>query len=126
MYPWQSASDGREETQRLHLNPRSGHWLPDHSHRQHHVGLAIAHNVWRYYEASGDAEFLHTKGAEMLLQIARFWANAATWDESLGRYRIRGVVGPDEYHEACPGADRPGLDDNAYTNVTAACSHPRL
>ncbi|MBB6420363.1 glycoside hydrolase family 65 protein [Streptomyces sp. AK010] len=119
-YPWQSGSDGREETQRLHLNPRSGRWLPDHTHLQHHVGSAIAYNVWQYCEASGDAEFLHTKGAEMVLQIARFWADSATWDESLGRHRIRGVVGPDEYHDAYPGAERPGLDDNAYTNVTAA------
>ncbi|MEU2266707.1 glycosyl hydrolase family 65 protein [Streptomyces olindensis] len=120
LYPWQSGSDGREETQRLHLNPRSGRWLPDHTHLQHHVGSAIAYNVWQYCEASGDAEFLHTKGAEILLQIARFWADSATWDESLRRHRIRGVVGPDEYHEAYPDAEQPGLDDNAYTNVTAA------
>ncbi|WP_230396267.1 glycoside hydrolase family 65 protein [Streptomyces blattellae] len=120
MYPWQSGSDGREETQQLHLNPRSGRWLPDHSRHQHHVGSAIAYNVWRYCEASGDIEFLHTKGAEMLLQIARFWADSATWDEDLGRHRIRGVVGPDEYHEAYPDAPEAGLDDNAYTNVTAA------
>ncbi|MEV5976659.1 glycosyl hydrolase family 65 protein [Streptomyces sp. NPDC052114] len=120
MYPWQSGSDGREETQRLHLNPRSGRWLPDHSRLQHHVGSAVAYNVWQYCEASGDAEFLHTKGAEMLLQIARFWADSATYDEGLGRHRIRGVVGPDEYHDAYPGAPAPGLDDNAYTNVTAA------
>ncbi|WP_447034651.1 glycoside hydrolase family 65 protein [Streptomyces sp. DSM 118878] len=120
MYPWQSGSDGREETQQLHLNPRSGRWLPDHSRLQHHVGSAIAYNVWQYCEASGDAEFLHTKGAEMLLRIARFWADTATYDESLERHRIRGVVGPDEYHEAYPGAAHPGLDDNAYTNVTAA------
>ncbi|MEV7083519.1 glycosyl hydrolase family 65 protein [Streptomyces sp. NPDC093516] len=120
LYPWQSGSDGREETQQLHLNPRSGRWLPDHTHLQHHVGSAIAYNVWQYCEAGGDAEFLHTKGAEMLLQIARFWADSATWDAALGRHRIRGVVGPDEYHEAYPGAERPGLDDNAYTNVTAA------
>ncbi|ELS50649.1 glycoside hydrolase family 65 protein [Streptomyces viridochromogenes] len=120
MYPWQSGSDGREETQQLHLNPRSGRWLPDHSHLQHHVGSAIAYNVWQYCEASGDMEFLHTKGAEMLLQIARFWADKAVYDESLGRYRIKGVVGPDEYHERYPDADVPGLDDNAYTNVTAA------
>ncbi|MEU9627417.1 glycosyl hydrolase family 65 protein [Streptomyces luteogriseus] len=120
LYPWQSGSDGREETQRLHLNPRSGRWLPDHSHLQHHVGSAIAYNVWQYCEASGDAEFLHTKGAEMLVQIARFWADSATWDEKLGRHRIRGVVGPDEYHDAYPGSRSPGLDDNAYTNVTAA------
>ncbi|GHC84218.1 glycoside hydrolase family 65 protein [Streptomyces flavofungini] len=120
MYPWQSGSDGREETQELHLNPRSGRWLPDHSRLQHHVGSAIAYNVWQYCEASGDSEFLHTKGAETLAQIARFWAGLATYDETLGRYRIRGVVGPDEYHEAYPGSARPGLDDNAYTNVTAA------
>ncbi|MFG2547828.1 glycoside hydrolase family 65 protein [Streptomyces sp. NPDC048594] len=120
LYPWQSGSDGREETQQLHLNPRSGRWLPDHSHLQHHVGSAIAYNVWQYCEASGDAEFLHTKGAETLLQIARFWADSAVWDDALGRHRIRGVVGPDEYHEAYPGARLPGLDDNAYTNVTAA------
>ncbi|MER6289791.1 glycoside hydrolase family 65 protein [Streptomyces sviceus] len=120
LYPWQSGSDGREETQELHLNPRSGRWLPDHSRLQHHVGSAIAYNVWRYCEASGDTEFLHTKGAEMLLQIARFWADSATWDDRLGRHRIKGVVGPDEYHEAYPDAPEPGLDDNAYTNVTAA------
>ncbi|WP_326672083.1 glycoside hydrolase family 65 protein [Streptomyces canus] len=120
LYPWQSGGDGREETQQLHLNPRSGRWLPDHSRLQHHVGSAIAYNVWQYCQASGDTEFLHTKGAEMLLQIARFWADSAVYDESLRRHRIRGVVGPDEYHEAYPGASEPGLDDNAYTNVTAA------
>ncbi|MFJ9898358.1 glycoside hydrolase family 65 protein [Streptomyces sp. NPDC091280] len=120
LYPWQSGSDGREETQELHLNPRSGRWLPDHSRLQRHVGSAVAYNVWQYCEASGDSEFLHTKGAEMLLQIARFWAESATWDETLGRHRIRGVMGPDEYHDAYPDAPEPGLDDNAYTNVTAA------
>ncbi|MFF0968932.1 glycoside hydrolase family 65 protein [Streptomyces sp. NPDC003703] len=120
MYPWQSGSDGREETQRLHLNPRSGRWLPDHSHLQRHVGSAVAYNVWQYAQASGDTEFLHTEGAETLLQIARFWADSATWDARLGRHRILGVMGPDEYHDAYPDADRPGLDDNAYTNVTAA------
>ncbi|WP_055692904.1 glycoside hydrolase family 65 protein [Streptomyces prasinopilosus] len=120
MFPWQSGSDGREEAQQLHLNPRSGHWLPDHSRLQHHVGSAIAYNVWQYCEATGDAEFLHTKGAELLLQISRFWSDAAAYDPLLGRYRIKGVMGPDEYHDAYPDAAEPGLDDNAYTNVTAA------
>lgn len=120
MYPWQSGSDGREETQELHLNPRSGRWLPDHSRLQHHVGSAIAYNVWQYCRASGDMDFLHGKGAETLLQIARFWADSAVWDTSLARYRLRGVVGPDEYHDSYPGAAAPGLDDNTYTNVTAA------
>ncbi|MGW7543193.1 glycoside hydrolase family 65 protein [Streptomyces sp. NPDC054770] len=120
MYPWQSGSDGREETQEWHLNPGSGHWLPDHSRLQHHVNSAIAYNVWQYFEATGDTPYLHTRGAEMLLQIARFWADLAVLDPGTDRYRILGVVGPDEYHDGYPGAERPGLDDNAYTNVTAA------
>ncbi|EST36471.1 glycoside hydrolase family 65 protein [Streptomyces roseochromogenus] len=120
MYPWQSGSDGREESQEWHLNPASGRWLPDHSWLQHHVGSAIAYNVWQYCEATGDTEYLYTKGAEMLLQIARFWADLADFDPDAGRYRIRGVVGPDEYHDSYPDSALPGLDDNAYTNVTAA------
>jgi trehalose/maltose hydrolase-like predicted phosphorylase len=117
MYPWQSAADGREETQRIHLNPRSGRWLPDHSHLQRHVGLTIAHNVWRYHEATGDTEFLAEYGTEIMLEVARFFADLAAYDRSTDRYRIRGVMGPDEYHDAYPGRDDPGLDDNAYTNV---------
>ncbi|WP_326613967.1 glycoside hydrolase family 65 protein [Streptomyces scopuliridis] len=120
MYPWQSGSDGREETPELHLNPRSGRWLPDHSRLQRHIGSAVAYNVWRYCQASADTDYLHTKGAEILVQVARFWADSAVWDPSLTQYRIRGVVGPDEYHDGYPGATTPGLDDNAYTNVTAA------
>ncbi|MGW6914209.1 glycoside hydrolase family 65 protein [Kitasatospora sp. NPDC054939] len=120
MYPWQSASDGREESQRLHLNPLSGRWLPDHSRLQRHVGSAVAYNVWKYYQATGDLDFLATAGAEMLLEIARFWSSAAVHDRDRGRWSIRGVLGPDEYHDAYPGADRPGLDDNAYTNVLAS------
>ncbi|MGW5345631.1 glycoside hydrolase family 65 protein [Streptomyces sp. HUAS TT3] len=120
MFPWQSGGSGAEETQRLHLNPRSGRWLPDHSHLQRHVGSAVAWNVWQYGLATGDTGFMHGPGAELLLDIAHFWAGAATWDAALGRYRIRGVVGPDEYHDAYPDAAAPGIDDNAYTNVTAA------
>lgn len=117
MYPWQSAADGREETQRVHLNPRSGRWLPDHTHLQRHVGLTIALNVWRFYEATGDAEFLAEYGAEIMLEVARFFADLADYDRSTDRYGIHGVMGPDEYHDAYPGRDEPGLDDNAYTNI---------
>ncbi|MFC5720925.1 glycoside hydrolase family 65 protein [Streptomyces gamaensis] len=120
LYPWQSGSDGRDETQSLHLNPHSGRWLPDHSRLQHHVGSAVAYNVWQYCQATGDTDYLHTRGAEMLLQIARFWADRAEPDPASGRWRVRGVVGPDEYHDSYPDAARPGIDDNAYTNVTAA------
>ena len=120
MYPWQSGSDGREETQRLHLNPKSGRWLPDRSHRQRHVNIAVAYNVWQYYQVTGDLAFLEAYGAEMLLEIARFWAGIASYDHGSDRYEIRGVMGPDEYHDGYPDHDEGGLDNNAYTNVMAA------
>ncbi|HTO00443.1 MAG TPA: glycosyl hydrolase family 65 protein [Microthrixaceae bacterium] len=120
MYPWQSSSDGREETQTIHLNPRSGRWLRDASHLQRHVNAAIAYNIWHYHQATADEEFLRSYSSEMLIEIARFWASIATYDHSLDRYRICGVMGPDEYHEGYPGSDEPGLNDNAYTNVMAA------
>jgi trehalose/maltose hydrolase-like predicted phosphorylase len=119
MYPWQSGSDGREESQRVHLNPLSGRWLPDTSHLQHHVGLAVAYNIWQYYQATGDLAFLAEHGAEVMLEIARFWAGLASYDPARDRYRIRGVMGPDEYSTRYPGATEPGIDDNAYTNVMA-------
>jgi trehalose/maltose hydrolase-like predicted phosphorylase len=117
MFPWQSGSDGREETQVVHLNPKSGRWLPDNSRIQRHVNVAIAYNIWRYYEITGDAAFLRSYGAEMMLQIARFLASLTSFDEVCGRFMIRGVMGPDEYHDAYPWSDEPGINNNAYTNV---------
>lgn len=119
MYPWQSGSNGREESQKVHLNPRSGNWIPDNSRLQRHVNAAIAWNVWQYFQVTGDAEFLSFYGAEMILEIARFWDCMASWNEELERYEILGVMGPDEYHDAYHDAERPGLDNNAYTNVMA-------
>jgi alpha,alpha-trehalase len=117
MYPWQSGSDGREESQRLHLNPRSGRWVADNSQLQRHINIAIAYNVWHYYQVSGDINFLSFYGAEMLAEIARFWASIARYNRSLDRYEIHRVMGPDEFHDAYPGADEPGINNNAYTNI---------
>jgi trehalose/maltose hydrolase-like predicted phosphorylase/beta-phosphoglucomutase-like phosphatase (HAD superfamily) len=119
MFPWQSGSNGYEETQQVHLNPQSGRWLSDHSHLQRHVNIAIAYNVWQHYQVTGSMEFLRFTGTEMLVEIARFWASITTWNQARERYEILGVMGPDEYHEAYPDADQPGLNNNTYTNVMA-------
>jgi len=119
LFPWQSGSNGREESQSLHLNPRSGRWLPDNTHLQRHISAAIVYNVWQYYQVTGDLEFLSFHGGELILEIARFWASIATYNRKLDRYEIRRVMGPDEYHDAYPGSERPGLNNNAYTNVMA-------
>lgn len=119
MFPWQSGSDGREESQRLHLNPKSGHWNPDASSRAHHIGLAIAYNVWQHYQVTGDIGFLIDYGAEMLAEISRFWVSLAEFDDERQRYVIRGVIGPDEFHSGYPGKEYDGIDNNAYSNVLA-------
>jgi alpha,alpha-trehalase len=119
MFPWQSGSDGREESQKLHLNPNSGRWNPDASARAHHIGIAVAYNVWQYYQVTGDLRYLIESGAEMLAEIARFWVSRAEFDDALGRYVIRGVIGPDEFHSGYPDRPYDGIDNNAYTNVMA-------
>ena len=122
MFPWQSGSDGSEETQIVHLNPLSGQWDADLSHRQRHVNAAIFYSVWHYYEATGDLEFMRDNGAEMMLEIARFWASIARFDPERERYVIDGVMGPDEFHAKYPDAPATpgGVDNNAYTNVMVA------
>jgi len=122
LYPWQSGSDGRDESQVLHLNPKSGRWIPDNTHLQYHINAAIAFNIHQYFAATDDLEFLSFYGGEMLLRIAQFWADYAEFNPERDRYEITGVVGPDEYHTAYPGSDEPGLRNNAYTNVMAAWS----
>lgn len=119
MFPWQSGSDGQEETQELNLNPHSQRWVPDNSYLQRHVGSAIAYNVWQYFQVTHDVEFLQFYGAELMLDIARFWSSIASFNDARGRYEIRGVMGPDEFHESYPGSPTPGLNNNAYTNIMA-------
>lgn len=119
-FPWQSGSDGQEETPKWLYNERSGRWVRDHSHMQLHAGLAVAFNAWQYFQATGDAAWLFHRGAELLIEVARFFTSLAQYDQQTGRYHLRGVVGPDEYHTGYPGRGAPGLDDNAYTNVMAA------
>lgn len=53
----------------------------------------------------------------MLVEIARFYADLASLDQMRGRYVIRGIIGPDEFHSGYPDAPCDGIDNNAYTNV---------
>ena len=117
MFPWQSGSDGREETQVVHLNPLNGEWGDDYSSLQRHVSLAIAYDIWEYYHTTGDLEFLIKSGAEMFLDICRFWTGKSELNTETGRYSIAKVMGPDEFHEQYHGSTEGGLRDNAYTNI---------
>ena len=119
MFPWQSGSNGREETQKIHLNPDSGRWLPDVSHLQYHINAAIPYNVWHYYQSTGDMDFMLSHGAEIILSTALFWSSIATYNEQTDKFGINRVMGPDEYHTHYPNDEEPGLNNNAYTNIMA-------
>ena len=121
MYPWQSGSDGQEETQVVHLNPKFGQVGPGplaqpaarkRRHLLQHLALLP--------QVTDDFEFLLDDAAEMMLEIARFWSSIAHYNEERDRYEIHGVMGPDEFHEKYPGSDEEGLRNNAYTNVMVA------
>lgn len=120
LFPWQSGSDGREETPNQLLNLRSHRWMPDNSRLQFHVGLAVAYNAWQYYEATGDIAWLAERGAELIIEVVRLFAALATYEPDTDRYHISGVMGPDEYHDGYPDVPGAGLRDNTYTNILTA------
>ncbi|WP_421725901.1 trehalose-phosphatase [Bauldia sp.] len=119
LYPWQSGSNGEEESQLVHLNPASGRWITDNSSLQRHVNLAIAYNVWRYFRVTHDHDFLRLYGIEMMVEIARLFDSLTTFNPATERFDINNVMGPDEYHDGYPDRDEPGLNNNAYTNIMA-------
>ncbi len=110
LYAWESADSGEEATPPYVVMPDGQVITIRCGTDEQHISADIAYAVWQYWQATGDAAFLRDAGAEMLLETARFWASRAAL-ESDGRYHIRNVIGPDEYHE--------GVDDNAFTNVLA-------
>jgi beta-phosphoglucomutase family hydrolase len=117
MFPWQSGSDGSDETQKFQYNPVTGEWNEDFSSLQTHVSIAIAHNIWNYFRTTGDIEFVEKYGAELFLEICHFWKSKTKLNEKTGRFDIDDVMGPDEFHEKLPNSPKGGLKNNAYTNI---------
>ncbi|MGZ6387794.1 MAG: glycoside hydrolase family 65 protein [Ktedonobacterales bacterium] len=110
LYAWESADTGDEVTP-PYLERPDGIVLPVRSGGQeHHISADVAFAVWRYWQATGDDQFLLDVGAEILLETARFWASRSAVDAA-GQRHIYSVIGPDEYHD--------DVDDNAYTNEMA-------
>ena len=110
MYAWESADTGAETTpeQAIGLDRKVVQILC--GKQEQHITADVAYAVWHYWLATEDEQFLRDAGAEILLETGRFWASRAKL-EADGQHHIRGVTGPDEYHET--------VDDNAFTNVMA-------
>ncbi len=112
MYAWESAGDGSEVTPRWVGAADTGEliriWPGD---IELHISADVAYAVIQYWHVSGDDEFMHAFGAEIVFETARFWGSRAQWNEAGQRYDINDVIGPDENHEH--------VNNNAYTNGIA-------
>src|SRR5215472_12515957 len=110
MYAWESADTGAEATPEQVVGPDGRIVDILCGKQEQHITADIAYAVWQYWQATEDEDFLLDAGAEILLETGRFWASRAQLEPD-GRRHIRGIIGPDEYHEH--------VDDNAYTNLMA-------
>lgn len=79
---------------------------------QYHINADIAYALSLYLQVTGDVEYLKAKGAELLIETARVWADVGSFAECKeGKYCICSVTGPDEYNVL--------VDNNFYTNLMA-------
>ena len=79
---------------------------------QYHINADISYALSLYLQVTGDVEYLKEKGAEILIETARVWADVGSFAECKGgKYCICDVTGPDEYNVL--------VDNNFYTNLMA-------
>lgn len=76
-----------------------------------HRNGAIAYAIFDYIRYTGDEGYLSEYGLEVLIGIARFWAQRVNWSSSLQKYVMLGVTGPNEYEN--------NVNNNWYTNYLA-------
>ena len=76
-----------------------------------HRNGAIAFAIFNYYRFTGDYSYIPEKGLEVLIGIARFWHQRATYSTYRNQYVILGVTGPNEYEN--------NVNNNFYTNYIA-------
>lgn len=79
---------------------------------QYHINGDISYALSLYLQVTGDVEYLKEKGAEILIETARVWADVGSFAKCKGgKYCICDVTGPDEYNVL--------VDNNFYTNLMA-------
>ncbi|MHB8492029.1 MAG: glycosyl hydrolase family 65 protein [Solirubrobacteraceae bacterium] len=109
-FAWESAASGEDVTPRV-VRDGAGREVEIHTgQREEHIVADVAWGAACYVDWTGDQQFRTGPGRRLLVETARYWASRVERDDD-GTAHIRGVIGPDEYHEV--------VDDNAYTNVMA-------
>jgi len=110
MFPWESAGTGVDETPGW-AKDLDGTVIPIKTNDlEHHISADIAWACCFYTQVSGDIDFMRQYGYEIVFATARFWASRVVKNKK-GKYEIRNVIGPDEFHLH--------IHNNAYTNLMA-------
>ena len=81
------------------------------THEEIHRNGAIAFAIFNYHRYTGDYSYIPEKGLEVLIAIARFWHQRASFSTHKNQYMILGVTGPNEYEN--------NVNNNFYTNYIA-------
>ena len=81
------------------------------THEEIHRNGAIAFAIFNYHRYTGDYSYIPEKGLEVLIGIARFWHQRASFSAHKNQYMILGVTGPNEYEN--------NVNNNFYTNYIA-------
>ncbi|WLR55209.1 glycoside hydrolase family 65 protein [Mesobacillus subterraneus] len=76
-----------------------------------HRNGAIAYGIYNYVNYTGDKDYLHEYGIDVLAGISRFWADRVHYSKSKNVYMMHGVTGPNEYEN--------NVNNNWYTNRIA-------
>jgi maltose phosphorylase len=76
-----------------------------------HRNGAIAFAIYNYERFTNDESYVPEKGLEVLISIARFWQQRATFSTDKDKFVILGVTGPNEYEN--------NVNNNWYTNYLA-------
>lgn len=76
-----------------------------------HRNGTIAYAIYNYTRYTGDEEYATHNGFDVLVGIARFWADRVHYSKRKGQYMIHGVTGPNEYEN--------NVNNNWYTNMLA-------
>ena len=76
-----------------------------------HRNGAIAFAIYNYTRYTNDLSYIPEMGLEVLIGIARFWHQRATFSKAKNQYVILGVTGPNEYEN--------NINNNFYTNYIA-------
>ncbi|WP_108868485.1 glycoside hydrolase family 65 protein [Aquimarina aquimarini] len=76
-----------------------------------HRNGAMVFAIYNYVRYTGDYRYIPEKGLEVMIAIARFWHQRATFSTDKNKYVILGVTGPNEYEN--------NINNNWYTNYLA-------